>query len=206
MDEGSIYKLSKAYGKNARTVFASLDGTSVGIVNTLGGKLTADDADKIAGHVRFCDAFSIPVITFVNVEGFEDIKSASKVSAAYGEATTAKISVVTGKAIGAAYIALAGTGANADFVYALPEAVISPVNPEAVVLINSPEELNIPVNEQSAVVDKYAKENLSAEKAAENGYVDNVLSEEELRFALVSAKNILDSKRVETLSKKHSTI
>jgi acetyl-CoA carboxylase carboxyltransferase component len=206
VDEGSVYKLSMEYGDNARTVFACLDGTSVGVVNTLGGKLSADDANKIAKFVRFCDAFSIPVLTFVNTEGFEDIKSAVKVSSAYGEATTAMASVITGSAYGAAYIALAGTGANADFVYALPEAVISPVNPEAVVLINSPEELNVPVAEQAAVVDKYAKENLSAEKAAENGYVDDVLAEEELREALKSARNIWMSKRVETLPKKHSTI
>lgn len=205
-DAGSVFKLSKAYGKNARTVFARVNGSSVGVVNTLGGALTADDSNKIAKFVRFCDAFSVPVITFVNVEGFEDIKSAAKVSSAYGEATTAKISVVTGKAIGAAYIALAGTGANADFVYALPEAVISPANPEAVVLINAPEKLNVPVAEQAAVVEQYAKENLSAEKAAENGYVDDVVTEQELRQAVVSAKNILVSKRVETLSKKHSTI
>ncbi len=206
IDAGSAYKLSMEYGENARTIFAVIDGTSVGIVNTLGGKLSADDANKIAKHVRFCDAFSIPVITFVNVDGFEDIKSAAKVSSAYGEATTAKISVVTGKAVGAAYIALAGTGANADFVYALDGAVISPVNPEAVVLINSPEELNVPVSEQAAVVEKYAKENLSAEKAAESGYVDDVVTADELRQVIINSRNILMSKRVETLSKKHSTI
>ncbi len=206
MDNDSILKLSKAYGKNARTVLAAVDGSTAAVVNTLGGKLSKDDANKIAKFVRFCDAFSLPVITFVDTEGFEDIKSAAKVSSAYAEATTAKVSVVTGKAVGAAYIALAGTGANADFVYALPEAVISPVNPEAVVLINSPEELNVPVSEQAAVVEKYAKENLSAEKAAESGYVDDVVSEEELRNTISRALDILESKRVETLSKKHSTI
>lgn len=206
MDAGSILKLSKAYGNKARTVMASLDGTSVGVINTLGGTLNGDDCNKIAKFVRMCDAFSIPVITFVNTDGFEDIKSAVKVSSAYAEATTAKISVVTGKAVGAAYIAMAGSGANADFVFALPDAVISPVNPEAVVLINEPEKLNVPVAEQAEVVDSYAKEKLSAEKAAENSYVDDVLTEEELRYAIINAKNILDSKRVETLSKKHSTI
>lgn len=206
VDKGSPYQVYKGYGKNVRTLFAAIKGSVVGIVRTTGGKLNSDDSNKIAKHVRFCDAFSIPVITFVDVEAFEDIKSAAKVSSAYAEATTAKISVVTGKAFGSAYIALAGAGANADMVYALPEAVISPVNPEAVVLINSPEELNVPVDEQAAVVDKYAKENLSAEKAAENSYVDDVVSEEELRDTLVNAWYMLSSKRVETEAKKHGTI
>lgn len=206
VDEGSPYQLNKDYGENSRTLFAALKGSIVGIVRTTGGKLTSDDANKIAKHVRFCDAFSIPLITFVDVEAFEDIKSAAKVSSAYAEATTAKISVINGKAVGSAYIALAGAGANADMVYALPDAVISPVNPEAVALINSPEELNVPVSEQAAVVEKYAKDNLSAEKAAENGYVDDVVSEEELRDTLVNACYMLSSKRVETESKKHGTI
>ncbi len=205
-DGGSVYKIAKEYGKNARTVFAAVKGNVCGIVRTLGGKLSADDAEKIAKHVRFCDAFSIPVITFVDTEGFEDIKSASKVSSAYAEATTAKISVVTGGAVGSAYIALAGAGANADMVYALPEAVISPVNPEAVVLINDPEKLNVPVAEQAAVAQQYAKENLSAEKAAENSYIDDVVTEYELREVISSAYNMLSEKRVKTEAKKHSTI
>ena len=206
VDSGSVYKISRQYGKNARVVFAALEGSVVGIVNTLGGKLTAEDADKVARHVRFCDAFSIPVISFVNAEGFEDIKSAAKLSSAYAEATTAKISVVTGKAYGSAYIAMAGSGANADMVYALPDAVVSPVNPEAVVLICEPEALNVPVSEQAAVVENYAAAKLSAENAAENGYIDNVVTEDEIRDALVSALGMLSSKRVKTEAKKHSTV
>ena len=74
------------------------------------------------------------------------------------------------------------------------------------IYFNSPEELNVPVEEQAAVVDKYAKENLSAEKAAENGYIDDVVSEEELRDTLADAWNLLSNKRVQTESKKHATI
>ena len=206
VDNGSTYKINLDYGKNARTAFAAFDGEVVGLVNTLGGKLSSDDASKIAKHVRFCDAFSIPVITFVNTEGFEDIRSAAKVSSAYAEATTVKISVVTGTAVGAAYIALAGSGANADAVYALDEAVISPVNPEAALLITDPERLNVPVSEQAAVVEAYAKESLSAEKAAENSYVDDIITEAELRSTIINALSILDGKRVKTIAKKHSTI
>ena len=88
------------------------------MVRTTGGKLDCKAANKAAKFVRFCDAFSIPVITFVDCDGFEGIKAAAKLTSAYAEATTAKISVVVGKAVGSAYIALAGTGANADVVYA----------------------------------------------------------------------------------------
>ena len=206
IDNGSSYKLNRDFGKNARTAFAAYDGEIVGLVNTLGGELTADDASKIAKHVRFCDAFSIPVITYVNTDGFEDIRSAAKVTSAYAEATTVKISVVTGTAFGAAYIALAGTGANADAVYALPEAVISPVNPEAAALISIPEKLNVPVSEQAAVVEQYKRDELSAEKAAENGYVDDIITEYELRDTIINTLSVLDGKRVKTIAKKHSTI
>ena len=206
VDEGSRCKLYMDYGDNARTIFAALKGEVIGVVRTMGGTLSADDANKIAKHVRFCDAFSIPVYTFVDACGFEDIKSAAKVSSAYAEATTVKISVITGTAIGSAYIALAGAGANADMVYALPDAVISPVNPEAAILIADPDKLNVPVAEQAAVVEQYAKENLGAEKAAENGYVDDVVTEEELRDTLANAYTMLFGKRVKTEPKKHSTI
>ncbi len=205
-DGGSIFKVSVKYGKNARTIFGRIDGRTVGFINTLGGKLTAEDAEKLAKFVRFCDAFSIPVVTMVNSEGFEDIRSAAKVSSAFAEATTAKVSVVTGKAVGALYVAMAGTGANADFVYALPEAVISPVNPEAAALIAIPEEMNVSVAEQKEVAARYAQEKLSAFNAAENGYVDDVVAQAELRKTIIDALNILANKRVATLSKKHSTI
>ena len=165
-----------------------------------------NDYGKVAKFVRFCDAFSLPVVTFVNCPGFESIKSATKASAAYAEATTVKISVVTGKAIGSGYVALAGTGANADVVYALPDAVISPVNVEAAAFIMAPEVMNVATDKQAEVAQKFADENLSAYNAAQNGYVDGIVEEAQLRQTLISALDMLSGKRVSTLSKKHSTI
>ncbi len=205
-DGDSVYKLTMDYGDNARTVFASLEGRIHGIVRTKGGRLSEADANKISKFVRFCDAFSLPIVSFVDTDGFDDIQSAAKVCSAYAEATTVKISVVIGKAIGSAYITFAGSGANSDMVYAFPDAVISPVNPEAALLIEEPEKLNVPVAEQAAVIEAYAKENLGAEKAAENGYVDDIVTEEELREVLIAASNMLVNKRVKTEAKKHSTI
>lgn len=206
VDGGSKVKLFDEYGANAKTRLAHIGGQVVGIVNTKGESLDCRSTSKIAKFVRFCDAFSIPVITFANCPGFESLASAAKLVSAYAEATTVKISVVTGKTIGSAYIALAGTGANADVVYALPNAVISPVNVEAAAFIMDADEMKVPVAEQKAVADKFAEENLSAFNAGQNGYVDGIVEEAELRNTLISALDMLSGKRVSTLAKKHSTI
>ncbi|MBQ1507345.1 MAG: carboxyl transferase [Ruminococcus sp.] len=206
VDGGSKFKLFDDFGKHAKTRLARLGGQVVGIVNTRGEALDCASAAKTARFVRFCDAFSIPVITFVNCPGFEALGSAAKLASAYAEATTIKLSVITGKAIGSAYIALAGTGANADMVYALPEAIVSPVNTEAAALIMSPEVMKVPVSKQKAAADKFAAEKLSAFNAAQSGYVDEITEEAGLRDILISALDMLSGKRVPTLSKKHSTI
>lgn len=206
VDGNSIVRLYNSYGKNANVRLARLGGQVIGIVATKGKSLDCKSTNKIAKFVRFCDAFSLPVVTFVNCPGFESVKSAAKAASAYAEATTVKISVVTGKAVGSAYIALAGTGANADVVYALPETVISPVNVEAAALIMNPDSMNVAVGKQAEAAEKYAQENLSAYNAAQNGYVDGIVEEAQLRQTLISALDMLSGKRVSTLSKKHSTI
>ena len=215
VDGGSVYKLFDNYGKDAKVRLARLGGggglallvgSVVGIVKTNGGVLSCSATTKIAKFVRFCDAFSLPILTFVDCKGFESIKSAAKAASAYAEATTVKISVVYGQAVGSGYIALAGTGANADMVYALPQAVISPVNVEAAAFILVADKMNVPVAEQKAVAEKFAAENLSAFNAAQNGYVDGIVEQQDLRKALISALDMLAGKRVPTVAKKHSTI
>ena len=206
VDGGSKLRLGDDFGDNARTRLARIGGQVVGVVRTTGGRLDCKSANKAAKFVRFCDAFSIPVITFADCTGFDCLKSAAKLTAAYAEATTVKIAVVVGKTIGSAYIALAGTGANADVVYALPEAVISPVNVEAAAFIMAEDKMNVPVSEQKAAAEKFAEENLSAFNAAQNGYVDGIVEFGELRNTLISALDMLSGKRVPTVAKKHSTI
>ena len=117
-----------------------------------------------------------------------------------------KISVVVGKAIGSAYAALAGTGANADVVYAFPDAVISPVSIEAAAFIMAPEVMKVPFESQKDAAEKFAAEKLSAFNAARNGHVDGIVEEAQLRGALVSALDMLSGKRVPTVAKKHSTV
>ena len=206
VDGGSKFKLADAFGDAARIRLARLGGSVIGVVRTVGKQLDAASAEKIAGFVRFCDAFSLPVITFADCGGFDDLKSACKLTAAYAEATTVKISVVVGKAIGSAYVALAGSGANADVVYAFPQAVISPVNTEAAAFIIAPDKMKVPANEQHAVAEQFAQETLSAFYAAQNGFVDGIVEETELRSALLAALDMLAGKRVPTVAKKHSTI
>lgn len=206
VDGGTKLKIADAYGKTARIRLARMGGQVVGVVRTIGKKLDCPSATKAAKFVRFCDAFSIPVLTFVNSDGFESLSSAKKLTSAYAEATTVKISMIVGKAIGSAYIALAGTGANADVVYALPDAVVSPVNVEAAAFIMAPEKMNVPVAEQQEAAEQFAQENLSAFHAAQNGYIDGIVEEAQLRSAVLSALDMLSGKRVPTVAKKHSTI
>ncbi|MGN0558928.1 MAG: carboxyl transferase domain-containing protein [Acutalibacteraceae bacterium] len=205
-DAQSIMKIRPDYSKTSATAFARIGGQVVGYVVTKGEEIDCCGADKIAKMVRFCDAFSIPVISFVNGKGFSSIKTAAKVTSAYAEATTAKISVITGTAVGALYIAMAGSGANTDLTVALPDAVVSPINPMAAAFIMAPDKMNVPVKEQEKAADEFAKSELSAFKAAENGFVEDVVPAEALRARLIAMLDMLSSKRVPTLAKKHSTI
>ena len=204
-DENSLLCVGGGYGEPVCTAFGRVNGYPVGIVVTKGGEISSDSAKKVEKHVRFCDAFSIPVITIVDAEKFATLSDASKLISVYADATTAKIAVISGTAVGAVYIVLAGSTSGTDLVYALPEAVVSPVAPKAAAFILDEAIADAPVAEQDALADAYVKANLSAVKAAEDGYVDDIVEPEELREKLVAAIDMLSSKRVSTLPKKHNT-
>lgn len=140
-DGGSFIQLYEGYAPQATVGFAKIEGDTVGIVQTNGETLDRRACEKCVKMVRFCDAYSIPVITLADSQGFECIKAASKFTASYAEATTAKITVVTGNAFGAFYMAAAGTGASTDITFALENACVSPIAPEAGIIILSPEKL-----------------------------------------------------------------
>ncbi len=204
-DENSLLCVGKGYGKGVCTAFGRVNGYPVGIVVTKGGVISAEGAKKITKHVRFCDAYSIPVITLVDAESFENLADASKLVSVYADATAPKISVISGTAVGAVYIALAGATAGADFVYALPEAVVSPVAPKAAAFLLDETIADAPVAEQEARALDFIKANLTAVKAAEDGYVDDIVEPDGLREKLVMTLDMLSSKRVSTLPKKHTT-
>ena len=204
-DSNSLICVGCGYGDEVCTAFGRVDGNPVGFVVTQGENITAQAAKKIAKHVRFCDAFSLPLITLVDAKDFESIADASSLISAYADATTAKISVIKGTAVGAVYIALAGATSGADVVYALPEAVVSPVAPKAAAYILDPSIADAPFKDQDALMDSFIKTNLTAQKAAEDGYIDDIAEGAELRAKIIAALNMLSSKRVATLPKKHST-
>ena len=205
-DADSLCFINELYSDNAVTAFGRVSGEVVGFVMTNGDEVDCKAANKIAKMVRFCDAFSIPVVTVVDAKGFTSVKSAAKVTSAYAEATTAKLAVIKGTAVGAVYIALAGESAGADMRFALDGAVISPVNPKALAFIMEPDTMNVPVKEQDKAALEFAQREFSALNAAQCGYVDDVVAENELRAKVIKSLSMLSSKRVETLAKKHNTI
>ncbi len=205
-DADSICFINETFAQDVTTAFARVNGEVVGFVGATCDVIDCKAGQKITKFVRFCDAFSIPVVTIVDAKSFSSLKSATKVTSAYAEATTAKIAIVKGTAVGAVYVALAGTASGADMVYATENAIISPVNPKALAFIMEPDTMKVPVAQQDEKAFEFAQREFSALNAAQNGYVDDVVAECDLRAKVSSALSMLSSKRVETLPKKHSTI
>ena len=217
IDSDSDIEIGAEYGKSAFTAFATIGGSTVGIAvaGNEGSKLTADDCAKLARFVRTCDAFSVPVVTFVDSEGFDDtdvissVKAMTTLANSYAEATTAKISVVAGKAIGPVFAAVAGDSANSDFTYAFENAVIAPLSPITAVEFMWHDKLS-GTSDLAADRKKLAKEYettlASSVTAAENGFIDDVIAPENTREVLIAALDILAGKRVQKLPKKHNNI
>lgn len=214
-DADSFCELYAEHAKCAVVGFARINGAGVGLVatNTEGGKLCAKGTKKIARFVRFCDAFSIPVVTFLDASGIlgnlEDelsggVKCAAQLTQAYAEATTAKITVITGAACGAAYIALASKAAGIDSVFAWTTAYVSALEPKTAVEFLKREELKDATRDE--LMAKYCEEDASAFAAAEKGYVEDVINPLETAPKLAMALDMLSSKRISTLNKKHSNI
>ncbi len=217
-DLESVIELSKDLGTASYTALATIGGAAVGIcaTNKTDGKLTSLDCSKLARFVRMCDAFAIPIITFVDTEGFDNSESSNKsgavlqmakLASAYAEATTIKISVVTGKAYGPSYITLAGKGSNADLVFAVDNAVISALEPLAAVEFLSHDKLKGTDDldkSRETLVNEYIKNEASAVVAAEKMCIDGIISVGEIRKTLINAIEIMAGKRVSRLPKKHS--
>lgn len=219
-DADSLLELYGDYGKAAYTALATLGGTTVGIAatNKTEDPLNTEDCAKLARFMRTCDAFSVPVITFVDTMGFAasseaeqtgSIQAMTRLAACYAEATTIKLSVVTGNAMGAAFTALAGAACGADFTYAWDQAVISPMAPLTAVeflwhdKLKGAADANAKRKELAA---EYAATLASAQSAAEKGGVDAVIAPADTRVTLLSALDILSGKRVSKLPKKHNNI
>lgn len=215
VDAATVLELQKEYGVCAKTALATVAGATVGVVVAAdGGSLCPGGCSKIARFVSVCDAFQIPVLTFVNCEGFSSpsphgfrggVREVAKLAHIYAEATTVKIAVVAGKAYGSAFVALAGRGANADYTMAWPGAVISALAPQTAVAFLEGGKIT-KENSRAQVEAEYAATCASAYAAAAKGNVDDVIEPVQTRAAVISILDMLASKRVSRLPKKHANI
>lgn len=207
-DAGSFVELSEAFGKSCVTGFARLGGASAGLI-FLNGEIDADSCSKAARFVRFCDSFSMPAVTFVDAGKFASLREASKLSSAYSEATTAKVTVVTGTACGAVYIAVVGRGANSDYAIAWPDACVSALAPETAAIFLHNDRLagsSDPIADRRKLIEEYKTTEASAFAAAAGGLIEDVAQPEETRAKLLRTLDMLSGKRVSTLPKKHANI
>ena len=212
VDAGSEIELFAGKGLSSRTYLATVLGSPVGIVS-VSGRVCRNDSLKISRLVQFCDAFSVPVVTFLDSEGFlvsadndmnGGIRNAAILSHTLSQATTAKITVVTGNAIGSLFSVICGKSA-ADLRFAWNGAVIGELAPKAAVAVMWPDRIEKDSDIERLAV-QYAAEEESAEKAFENGIIDRVIAPENTRSAVSAALDMLASKRVSNVSRKHGNM
>jgi len=217
-DEGDFFEIQEAFAGNIVTGFARIDGRTVGIVANqpmvLAGVLDSDASRKGARFVRFCDCFSIPIVTFVDVPGFLPgtaqeygglIKHGAKLLYAYSEATVPKITVITRKAYGGAYDVMASKHIRADINYAWPSAEIAVMGPKGAAEILYRSELGDKKKIAKRIAD-YEDRFANPFIAAERGYIDEVILPHNTRKRIARALNMLRSKKVENPWKKHGNI
>ena len=213
IDAGSLLDLQPKYGRSVLTGLATIEGNTVGIVASRSrndrGKIDADSASKAARFVRFCDAFSIPLVSLVDTYGFESVRDAAKVAHAYAEATTVKLAVIVGSVYGSAFVSMAGRAANADLTVAWPNAVIAPLAPEtysAIMYSDRLKGVENPAEKRAEIVQEYKDTLASPAASAADGYVDDVIAPADTRAVVAAALDMLASKKVTRLPKKHSNI
>ena len=220
-DDGEFFELQSEYAKNIVIGFCRMEGQTVGIVANqplvLAGCLDIKSSIKAARFVRFCDAFNIPVLTFVDVPGFMPgtaqeyggiIKHGAKLLYAYAECTVPKITVITRKAYGGAYDVMASKHIRGDANFAFPTAEIAVMGPEGAVNILYKRELQTTADAafREARIREYREKFANPYVAAERGYVDEVIEPRDTRARLCAALAILKTKRDANPPRKHGNI
>ena len=222
LDEGSFFEVQALHAANILTGFARLDGRVVGVVanqpKVLAGTLDIDASIKGARFIRFCDAFSIPLVSFVDVPGFLPgieqeyrgiIRHGSKLLYAYAEATVPKMTVITRKAYGGAYVVMCSKHLGADLNLAWPQAEIAVMGPEAAVGLLFRRELAVaedPVSQRRGLVGQYEELFASPYQAASRGYIDAVIPPRETRSRLIAGLALAETKRESGPARKHGNI
>ncbi|MFO1251967.1 MAG: acyl-CoA carboxylase subunit beta [Inhella sp.] len=218
VDDGDFFELQPEYAKNIVTGFARMDGATVGIVANqplvLAGCLDIKSSIKAARFVRFCDAFHIPVVTFVDVPGFMPgtsqeyggiIKHGAKLLYAYAEATVPKITVITRKAYGGAYDVMASKHLRGDVNFAWPNAEIAVMGAKGAVEIIFREDKGDPAK-LAAREAEYKRRFANPFVAAERGYIDDVIQPHETRQRICRSLKMLNDKKLENPWRKHGNI
>jgi len=216
-DDKNFFEIQPSFAPNLIVGFARLAGRSVGIVANqpafLAGVLDINSSVKGARFVRFCDAFNIPIVTMVDVPGFLPgtvqefggiIRHGAKLLYAYAEATVPKITLITRKAYGGAYDVMSSKHIGADINFAYPSAEIAVMGAEGAVKIIHRAKMN--AEELSQKIDDYREKFANPYKAAELGYIDEIIYPAQTRFKLIQALEMLQNKHKTNPLKKHGNI
>jgi propionyl-CoA carboxylase beta chain len=217
-DEGELFEIQPLFARNIITAFGRIEGKTVGFVAnqplTLAGVLDADASRKAARFVRFCDAFSIPLVTFVDVPGFLPgtaqeygglIKHGAKLLFAYAEATVPKVTLITRKAYGGAYDVMASKHLRGDVNYAWPTAEIAVMGPKGAAEILYRADRDDPAALASRIRE-YESRFANPFVAAERGFVDEVILPHSTRRRVARALRLLAGKALENPWRKHDNI
>jgi propionyl-CoA carboxylase beta chain len=222
VDDGDFFEVQKDFAKNIVIGFGRIGGQSVGLIanqpKVMAGGLDIDSSDKLSRFIRFCDCFNIPLITFEDVTGFFPginqehrgiIRHGAKILYAYSEATVPKITVITRKAFGGAYVALNSKAIGADLVFAWPNAEIAVMGPEGAANIIFSREINESENPEATRAQKiaeYREKFANPYVAASHGMVDDVIDPRETRKKILQALDMLKNKKESRPAKKHGNI
>lgn len=222
VDEGDVLEYQPYFAKNIITCLARLNGKTVGIIanqpKVQAGCLDVNASDKSARFIRTCDAFNIPLLNIVDVPGFLPgtqqelggiIRHGAKMLYAYSEATVPKLTLIVRKAYGGAYLAMCSKDLGADVVLAWPSAEIAVMGPQGaanIIFRNEIQDSDNPVETRARVIQEYTDEFATPYKAAERGFVDDVIEPLATRARLIDAFDMLSSKREVRPNKKHGNI
>ncbi len=222
VDDGEFYEVHQHFARNIVVGFARLDGYTVGVVGNqpavLAGTLDIDASTKGARFVRFCDAFNIPIVTFVDVPGFLPgvdqehggiIRHGAKLLYAYCEATVPRITVITRKAYGGAYVVMNSRSVGSDISFAWPTAQIAVMGARGAVNIihrRTIAEADDADSRRTELITEYEDTFSNPYIAAERGLIDEVIEPRETRPRLIQAFDMLRTKRTQLPPKKHGNI
>ena len=219
VDTGSFFEVQPLYAPNFITGFARVGGKTVGILanqpKAMAGCLDINASDKAGRFISICDSFNIPMLTFVDVPGFLPgvnqeyggiIRHGAKMLYAYSEATVPKITIITRKAYGGAYIAMCSRHLGADMVFAWPMAEIAVMGPDGaanIIFKKEIEDSKNPAETRAEKIAEYRAEFATPYQAAKRGYVDDVIVPSETRVRVAAALEMLSTKRESRPAKKH---